>query len=159
MEGRVALVTGGANGIGEACVRRLRAAGAHVIVADLAGGDLDLDVRDEAAVAAAIGSLGRLDIAVNNAGISGDHARAGDLPTSAWRAVMDVNLKGPYRLCRLVIPMMVDHGGGAIVNVSSVAGVRGFRGGAAYTASKHALIGLTRNIAATHGAAGVRCIG
>jgi NAD(P)-dependent dehydrogenase (short-subunit alcohol dehydrogenase family) len=154
MDGRVALVTGGAHGIGAACARRLAAAGADVVVADITGGDIEFDVRDEAAVADAIASLGRLDIAVNNAGISGAHAPVGAMTTSAWRDVLDVNLDGVFYCMRAEIAAMTS--GGSIINMASVLGSVAFPESAAYVAAKHAVIGLTKAAALDHTADGIR---
>jgi 2-dehydro-3-deoxy-L-rhamnonate dehydrogenase (NAD+) len=150
-----ALVTGGAHGIGAACARRLAAAGAQVVVADVSGGDIELDVRDEAAVADAIASIGRLDIAVNNAGISGAHAPVGSMATDDWRAVLDVNLDGVFFCMRAEIEAMRGRGG-SIVNMASVLGSVAYPESAAYVAAKHGVIGLTKAAALDHAADGIR---
>src|SRR6185503_8105397 len=108
-------------------------------------------------VTAATEVNGRIDVLVNNAAVLDGLAPIDECGEDVWDWVLAVNLKGPYRLCHHIVPMMVEQGGGAIVNISSVAGTHGFRGGVAYTASKHGVIGLTRNIAASHGARGIRC--
>ncbi|HXS43032.1 MAG TPA: SDR family NAD(P)-dependent oxidoreductase [Solirubrobacteraceae bacterium] len=158
--GRRALVTGAGSGIGEAVARRLHAEGADVLLADRAGervralaGELggsarglELDVRDEAAVADATREL---DVLANVAGI-GSTTNAPDTPLAVWEDVFAVNATGTFLCCKHAIPGMVAHGGGAIVNMASVAGMIGLRDRAAYSASKGAVIALTRALAIDH---------
>jgi len=160
VSGKVALVTGGASGIGAACVDLLRAQGATVVAADLAGGDgvYRLDVTDEAAVEAAVDAIvsehGRLDLAANVAGTSGVYADVADSSTSDWRHTLAVNLDGVYFSLRAELRAMRVAGAGSVVNVASSAGRMGVPGLAAYSASKHAVIGLTKSAAlevARHG--------
>ena len=165
-EGRRALVTGAGSGIGEAVARALHAEGAQVVVADLAGdrvqtlaGELGpgaealtLDVRDEAAVAAAMGGL---DVLANVAGI-GSTTNAPDTPLEVWEDVFAVNARGTFLCCKHAIPGMIERGGGAIVNTSSVAGLVGLPNRAAYCASKGAVLALTRALAIDHVRQGVR---
>jgi NAD(P)-dependent dehydrogenase (short-subunit alcohol dehydrogenase family) len=127
-----------------------------VVVADLGAGitSIELDMRDEAAVSSAIAALGRLDIAVNNAGISGAHSPVGSMPTDDWRAVLDVNLDGVFFCMRAELAVM--RSGGSIVNMASVLGSVGYPESAAYVASKHAVIGLTKAAALDHAADGIR---
>ncbi len=162
LAGRVALVTGGASGIGAATVELLRAAGAVVVAADLRGGDgIDaLDVTDEAAVDALVASVverhGRLDLAANVAGTSGVHANLADSATGDWRATMAVNLDGVYFCLRAELRAMLPQGSGSVVNVASSAGRMGVPGLAAYSASKHAVIGLTKSAALEVAREGIR---
>ncbi|WP_407318040.1 glucose 1-dehydrogenase [Isoptericola halotolerans] len=170
---RVAVVTGGARGIGAAYVRALHDAGACVVVADLLGeagaalaADLGerarfaaLDVTDEdrwaQVVEETVTAWGRLDVLVNNAGI----ANAGPIehyPRSKWDAVIAVNLTGTYLGCRAVVPTMKAAGGGSIVNVSSVEGMRGSTHLHGYVASKFGVRGLTKSLAVELGADGIR---
>ena len=165
-EGRRALVTGAGSGIGEAVARALHAEGAQVVVADLAGdrvqtlaGELGpgaealtLDVRDEDAVAAATGGL---DVLANVAGI-GSTTNAPDTPLEVWEDVFAVNARGTFLCCKHAIPGMIERGGGAIVNTSSVAGLVGLPNRAAYCASKGAVLALTRALAIDHVRQGVR---
>ena len=161
-DGAVALVTGGASGIGAATVALLRERGAMVIVADLAAGDgvIALDVTDEAAVDAAVERVvaehGRLDLAVNSAGTSGTYAEIVDSTTDAWRRTLTVNLDGTFFCVRAELRAMLVAGGGAIVNVASGAGRMGVPGMAAYSSSKHAVLGLTRTAALEVARKGVR---
>jgi meso-butanediol dehydrogenase / (S,S)-butanediol dehydrogenase / diacetyl reductase len=164
--GRRALVTGAGSGIGEAVARGLHADGAEVILADRAGdrvealaGELGeraeplaLDVRDEDAVAAATGGL---DILANVAGI-GSTTSAPDTALDVWEDVFAVNARGTFLCCKHAIPGMIERGGGAIVNMGSVAGLVGLRNRAAYCASKGAVIALTRALAIDHVGDGIR---
>src|SRR5437868_14526009 len=139
-DGRVALVTGGASGIGAATADRLRAGGADVHVFDLANGD---DVRDSAQLDAAVDRLSRLDVLVCSAGIGGDSLHTVDVSDEEWRRVHAVNLDGTFFCNRAAIPGMVGRGYGRIVNVASIAGKEGNPMAAAYSASKAAVITLT----------------
>jgi len=166
----VALVTGAASGIGRACVQRLVAAGTAVAAVDLDTerlGDLDAlalaaDVADDAAVQAAVAraeaELGPLDAVVNVAGITGsaDAAECHVTPVDEWRRVLDVNLTGPFLVCRAALPGMLERGAGSIVNVASVAGLVAFPGRCAYSASKGGVVSLTRSLAADYAARGIR---
>jgi NAD(P)-dependent dehydrogenase (short-subunit alcohol dehydrogenase family) len=159
-----ALVTGAGSGIGAAVARRLAADGAEVIVADvglaaaeavaaeLGARAVQLDVRDEAQVAPAMADL---DLLVNVAGI-GSTTSAPDTSLAVWEDVFAVNARGTFLCCKHAIPGMVARGGGSIVNVSSVAALVGLRNRAAYSASKGAVIALTRALAVDHVADGIR---
>ena len=161
LEGKRALVTGGGSGIGAAIVRRLAGDGAEVIVADLSpetvaaelgAQAIVLDVRDEEQVASAMAGL---DVLVNAAGI-GSTTNAPETPLEVWENVMAVNARGTFLCCKHAIPGMIARGGGSIVNIASVAGLIGLRNRAAYSASKGAVISLTRALAIDHVADGVR---
>ena len=175
--GKVALVTGGGSGIGRETALVLARRGARVLVADrdeqgaadaaaavvAAGGEaaslrVDVSVADDtrAMVDAAVQRWGRLDFAVNNAGVGGVRARTAEYPREAWDAVIAVNLTGVWLSMQHEIPAMLAGGGGSIVNVASVAGVLGFPHYAAYSASKHGVIGLTRTAALEYARAGIR---
>ncbi|MEX2293261.1 MAG: SDR family oxidoreductase [Acidimicrobiales bacterium] len=162
LDGKVALVTGGASGIGAATVALLRHRGATVIAADLrASDDVEpLDVADEDAVAdivASIGSrYGRLDLAANVAGTPGVYANIVDSSTDVWRSTMAVNLDGVYFCLRAELRAMRAQGSGSIVNVASSAGRMGVPGLAAYSASKHGVIGLTKSAALEVARDGIR---
>ncbi|MBM2616297.1 SDR family oxidoreductase [Actinoplanes sp. LDG1-06] len=174
-EGRVALVTGAGSGIGQAVAVRLAGEGAFVVACDLdadglsatqkaiaeAGGQASTVVGDvcmpadvERMVAARPGE--RIDLLANVAGVM-DHFRpVTELDDDMWHHVMAVNVTGPMRLCRAVLPLMRAAGRGAIVNVSSIGGLTGAVAGTAYVSSKHALIGLTRSTAVLYADDGVR---
>ena len=166
LQGRVAVVTGGAQGIGFATAQRLQRSGATVVLWDLdterlpgavpalaGGGPVSGEVvqlTDEAAVAAAtavtIARHGRIDILVNNAGITGGNAPTWELSPAAWRQVVEVNLIAPFLTCRAVVPGMIANGWGRIVNIASVAGKEGNPNASHYSASKAGLIGLTKSL-------------
>lgn len=170
---RVAIITGAGSGIGLAMTTRFVEEGARVVAADvteaglarlqpMAGvtslrADVTVQADIDQLVAVAEG-MGRLDIVCNNAGIVDRFLPVAELTDEVWQRVLAVNLTGPMLLCRAAIPVMLRAGRGVIINTASVAGVAGGRAGAAYTASKHGVIGLTRNIAATYGADGIRCV-
>src|SRR3954471_22781566 len=142
-EGRVALVTGGASGIGAATVERLRAGGADVHVFDLANGD---DVRDSAQLNAAVEKLPPLDILVCAAGIGGDSLHTVDVSDDEWNRVHAINLNGVFFANRAAIPKMTENKFGRIVNVASIAGKEGNPMAGAYSSSKAAVIGVTKSI-------------
>jgi meso-butanediol dehydrogenase / (S,S)-butanediol dehydrogenase / diacetyl reductase len=164
--GRRALVTGAGSGIGEAVARGLHGEGAEVVLADVAGdrvqavaaelGEraqaLTLDVRDEDAVSGAVSGL---DVLANVAGI-GSTTNAPDTPLEVWENVFAVNARGTFLCCKHALPSMIERGGGAIVNIASVAGMIGLPNRAAYSASKGAVIALTRALAIDHVRDGVR---
>jgi len=162
LHGLVALVTGGGSGIGAATAALLRARGATVVAADLRPGDgiEVLDVTDESAVDALVASVverhGRLDLAANVAGTSGVYAEVADSTTADWRATMAVNLDAVYFCVRAQLRAMRAQGAGSIVNVASSAGRMGVPGLAAYSASKHGVLGLTKSAALEVARAGVR---
>jgi 3-oxoacyl-[acyl-carrier protein] reductase len=142
-EGRVALVTGGASGIGAAVSDRLRAGGADVHVFDLANGD---DVRDSAQLVAAVARLPRLDVLVCCAGVGGDSLHTEDVGDEEWERVHAINLNGVFYANRAAIPAMKAGGYGRIVNVASIAGKEGNPMAGAYSSSKAAVIGITKSI-------------
>jgi NAD(P)-dependent dehydrogenase (short-subunit alcohol dehydrogenase family) len=141
--GRVALVTGGASGIGAATVARLRDGGAEVHVFDLSNGD---DVRDSRQLDAAIAKLARLDVLVCAAGVGGDSLHTEEVSDEEWERVHAINLNGVFYANRAAIPKMKEHGYGRIVNVASIAGKEGNPMAGAYSSSKGAVIALTKAI-------------
>jgi NAD(P)-dependent dehydrogenase (short-subunit alcohol dehydrogenase family) len=173
-EGKVAIVTGGASGIGAACVEQLADGGAKVVVADfnedgaraLAAKlgasakpfkvDVSVASEVEAMVKFAVSSFGALHLAVNNAGIGGPAAPVGEYPLDGWQTVMNVNLNSVFYGMRYEIPAMLAAGGGAIVNMSSILGTNGFANSSAYVTTKHGMIGLTKTAAIEYAAKGVR---
>lgn len=167
-EDRVALVTGAGSGIGRAIAHQLAADGASVVVSDIdeSGGaetvraiqaeagraafvraDASRAEDSEALVAAAVAEFGGLHIAVNNAGIGGPTAPAGEYPLEGWERVIAINLSGVFYGMRYQVPAMLESGGGSIVNVASILGQVGFRNSCAYVAAKHGVVGLTRTAA------------
>lgn len=144
---RRALVTGGASGLGRACAQRLRSEHHEVITADHAdGADVSLDVTDDAAVSRVVTELGPIDILLNSAGIVGPGLPLWETTRDEWDATFAVNVHGTVALCRAVIPGMVDRGWGRIVNFASMAGKDGNPNLSAYSASKAAVIGLTKSL-------------
>ena len=160
LQGRRAVVTGGAQGIGLAIARRFVASGAEVVIwpphqdqAAQAAAALGpaasaraLDLTDDAAVAKAAAEAGAIDILVNNAGITGGNGLLWDLDPAGWRQVMEVNLNAPFVVCRALVPGMIARGYGRIVNIASVAGKEGNPNAAHYSASKAGLIAMTKSL-------------
>jgi len=147
---RVVVVTGGGRGIGRAVVERFAAAGERVV----ALGRETCDVTDEEAVTAAFERIGRVDVLVNNAGVSSS-APLARTALDDWRAQMDVNATGAFLCTRAALPGMLERGSGRVVTVASTAGRAGVRYAAAYSASKHAAVGLMRAVAAEVAGTGV----
>lgn len=148
--GRMAIVTGGAQGIGAAIVERMEASGASVRVWDVAAKKDPVDVSDPAAVeraaARAFADLGRIDVLVNNAGIAGLNSPTVEYPVDEWERVLKVNLTSQFLCCRAVAPYMVKRNYGRIVNIASVAGKEGNPNAVAYSASKAGVIALTKSL-------------
>ena len=164
--GRVALVTGGASGIGAATVELLRTCGARVAVLDsnvdglgddVLGirGDVTRSSEADAAVKRVESGLGRLDVLVCSAGVGGESIRAVDLPDEEWRRVFAVNCDGTFFCNRAAVRGMIDRGYGRVVNVASIAGKEGNPMASAYSASKAAVIGMTKSIAKEVAGSGV----
>jgi 3-oxoacyl-[acyl-carrier protein] reductase len=166
LKGRVAIVTGGARGIGYAAAERLMRSGATVTMWDIDGDKLGVarealagrgtvsadvvELTEETSVAAATRAVadrhGKIDILVNNAGITGGNGKLWELDTATWRRVVEVNLIAPFLVCRAVVPVMLRNGWGRIVNVASIAGKDGNPNASHYSASKAGLIGLTKSL-------------
>lgn len=153
LEGKTIIVTGAAGGIGLATVERLSTSGAKVIATDID----ELDVTSEEAWLDLADSLGEEPIhgLVNNAGIEGVFAPIGEYPTAMFQRVMDVNVRGVWLGMTTFAPRISD--GGSIVNIASVAGIKGAKFLSAYSASKHAVVGLTRSAAKELAERGIRC--
>lgn len=144
---RTALITGGAGGLGRAAAVRLAADGVRVITLDIAAGaDLVVDVTDAAAVQAAAQETGPVDILVNSAGIIGPSAPLWELPLDGWRRTFAVNVDGTFHTCRAFVPGMRERGWGRVVNIASMAGKDGNPSMGAYSASKAAVIALTKSL-------------
>lgn len=168
LEGKFAIVTGGASGIGRAMVRAFAAEGASVLAVDLDEGRLKkvteevgceglvCDITDDAGIARMF-DRERVDILCNNAGILDALTPLAEVGDDLWDRVMRINLTAPMKAMRAVVPKMAAAGGGVIVNTCSAAALSGGRAGAAYTASKHGLLGLTRSTAWYYGDQGIRC--
>lgn len=174
LDGRVAVVTGGASGIGEATVRRFAGEGARVVVADVqtergeavaaslgvAARFVHCDVTDEDAVAAAVklavDTWGQLDVMMNNAGIIGAVGPIAETDTGAWLATIDVLLHSVFYGCKHAARVMLPRGSGSIISTSSIAGVLGGLGPHAYTTAKHGIVGLTKSVASELGSQGIR---
>jgi NAD(P)-dependent dehydrogenase (short-subunit alcohol dehydrogenase family) len=175
LDGKVAVVTGGASGIGAATLLRFAQEGAKVAALDLNKPDdaafseveaaspgaffHEVDVRDEASVKAAmeavLATFGQIDVLVNAAGVS-SFGSAHNLETTEWDRAIDINLKGPYLTSKYAVPNMLERGTGSIVHIASVEGLVGISGQAAYNASKGGVVLLTKNMALDYSPAGVR---
>lgn len=178
LAGKTAAITGAASGIGLAIATRFAAEGAAVVAGDWNGERLNAAVEGiraaggtivgqqgniaeraeaEALVELAIATHGRLDVLCNNAGVMDYMQGVGELEDEVWRRVLSINLDGPMFASRRAVRQMLQQGSGAIVNIASIGGLHGGAAGAAYTVSKHALIGLTRNTAWMYAKQGLRC--
>jgi NAD(P)-dependent dehydrogenase (short-subunit alcohol dehydrogenase family) len=177
LKDKIAVVTGGGSGIGEATVMAFAAEGTKVVVTDIdvnrgeavagrvrqSGGDaifVRADVSNAADVqtmiAGAIETYGRLDFAVNNAGIGGVSAPTADYSETDWRRVIDINLTGVWLCMKHEIPALLAAGGGVIINVASILGQVGFANAPAYVAAKHGVVGLTKTAGIEYATQGIR---
>lgn len=176
--GKVAVVTGSASGMGKAIAELFAKEGASVVLSDLniegaeavaagiksAGGNaiaIKTNVADlndiHALIDTAVNELGTLDILVNNAGVMDNMAPVGDVDDETWDLIFDINTKSVMRAIRKVIPIFLDKGNGVIINTASTGGFSGAHAGAAYTASKHAVVGITKNTGFMYAQKGIRC--
>ena len=142
---RAALVTGGASGLGAATAERLRADGLGVTTLDLRGADITADVTDEGALRRVFDEIGPVDVLVNSAGIAGPNKPLLDTTPAEWRRVFDVNVLGTVNTMRVFVPGMRERGWGRVVNFASMAGKDGNPNLSVYSASKAAVIGLTKS--------------
>lgn len=178
LQGKTAIVTGAAAGMGKAIAELFAKEGARVVLSDI-NYDAVKEVADnitasggaatailsnvaksedtDALVELAVNTYGTLDILVNNAGIMDNFVPAAEVTDELWEKIFAVNTTGPMRLIRKAFPIFLEKGKGVIVNVASIGGLYGSRAGAAYTASKHAIIGLTKNIGFQYAKSGIRC--
>ncbi|GGD69088.1 SDR family NAD(P)-dependent oxidoreductase [Microbacterium murale] len=170
--GKTIIVTGAASGIGKATASRIAREGGRVVAVDIAADKLDAfkaeitdadivtvagDLTKQESIDAVVAAAGdRIDGLANVAGINDDFSPAGETPDAVWDRVIAINLTAPFKLMRAVLPLMEAAGGGAILNVSSEAGLRGNASGNAYTASKHGIIGVTKSAAFMYGPKGIR---
>jgi len=178
LDGKVAVITGAGSGMGLAIAKRFAAEGAKIVAADWNVARLDQAVAAireadgtvvsatgniadpliaEGLIELAVSTYGRIDVLVNNAGVMDYMQGVGELTDDVWHRVLSINLEGPLFTMRKAVPKMVAQGGGSVINVASTAGIEGGAAGAAYTASKHGLVGLTRNTAWMYAKQGIRC--
>ncbi|MEC0229559.1 SDR family oxidoreductase [Paenibacillus alba] len=178
LSGKVAVVTGAASGMGKAIAELFAEEGAKVVVSDLRVETAQtvvsgIEAKGGTAIAIAanvakeedvqhlidttVKEYGTVDILINNAGIMDNFVPAGDLTDELWERVFAINTTGPMRTIRKVLPIFTERKSGAIVNIASAGGLQGSRAGAAYTASKHAVVGLTKNVGFQYAQLGVRC--
>jgi len=175
---KVAVVTGAASGMGKAIAELFAEQGAKVVISDLdlekanqvveeimakggnaiaVAGNVAVEMDVQRLINTAVSKYGTVDILVNNAGIMDNFVPAGELTDELWEKVFAVNATGPMRTTRQALPIFVEKGAGVIVNIASNGGLFVSRAGAAYTASKHAVIGLTKNVGYQYAKLGVRC--
>jgi NAD(P)-dependent dehydrogenase (short-subunit alcohol dehydrogenase family) len=178
LEGKVAIITGAASGIGLAMATAFAAEGARLVITDWHAerlnealalikatgqpvvsvqGNIADQATAEGLIELALSAHGRLDVLCNNAGVMDYMQGVGELTDDIWRRVLSINLDGPMFATRKAVQYMLEHGGGSIVNTASTGGIHGGAAGVAYTASKHALVGLTRNTAWMYATRGIRC--
>jgi NAD(P)-dependent dehydrogenase (short-subunit alcohol dehydrogenase family) len=178
LENKVAVVTGAGSGMGRAIATVFAKEGARVVVSDINREALDAVVAEitsaggaatgvmanvareedvQSMIDAAVKTYGTLDILVNNAGIMDNFVPAAEVTDELWEKVFAVNVTGPMRAIRKALPIFIAKGAGVIVNIASAGGLLGSRAGASYTASKHAVVGLTKNVGFQYAGLGVRC--
>ncbi|MCR1950812.1 MULTISPECIES: SDR family NAD(P)-dependent oxidoreductase [unclassified Clostridium] len=178
LSGKVAVVTGASSGMGRSIALLYAKEGAFVVAVarrkekldelieaskDYEGkiitmqGDVSKKEDNEKMIDLAIERFGKIDILVNNAGVMDEMMPVAEVPDELWEKVMSVNLNGPFYACRKAVNSMLKQGSGIIINVGSIGGLNGCRAGVSYTASKYALLGLTKNIGFMYADKGIRC--
>ena len=178
LQNKVAIITGSGAGIGKEIARTYASEGAKVVIVDFNEDALNTTVAEfnesgyeafgvkvnvaieedvQKMIADTVAKFGRIDILVNNAGVGDNMQAAGNVEDAIWQRVMDINVTGVMRAIRQVLPVFIENGGGTIVNMASIAGLTGGRGGLAYTTAKHAVVGMTKNIASHYGEQNIRC--
>ena len=178
LEEKVAIITGSGAGIGKAIAETYAKEGAKVIIADFNEAALNATVKElsdagheaygvvvnvanEADITKmfdeTIKKCGKVDIVVNNAGVGDNMQAAANVEDDIWERVMSINVEGVMRITRKAIPLFLENGGGTFVNMASISGVTGGRGGFTYTAAKHAVVGMTKNVASQYGPDNIRC--
>lgn len=178
LKNKVAIITGSAAGIGKEIASTYAKEGAKVVIADYNEKGLEKAVEEfknaghealgikvnvakhsdvDAMIDETIQTFGKVDILVNNAGVGDNMQAAGNVTDEIWDRVMNINLNGAMYSMRKVIPHFIEKDGGTIVNMASISGLTGGRGGLAYTAAKHAVVGMTKNVASQYGPQNVRC--
>lgn len=178
LENKVTLVTGAGAGMGSAIAMLFASEGSRVVATDIDQKRLDLLKKNidalggevttlvanmgieadiDSMLKLAVDTYGTLDILINNAGIMDHFQPVGEVDNSTWEKVMNVNLDGPFKAMRGAVKIFLAHGSGNIINICSIGGIKGGVAGAAYTASKHALIGLTKNTGYMYSKSGIRC--
>lgn len=178
LENKVSIITGAGSGMGKAIALLFASEGSKVIATDIdqkrldalqveikkQGGEVTTLISNmakeediENMIKVAVSTYGTLDILINNAGIMDHFAPVAELDNAMWEKVMKINVDGPFKAMRSAIKIFLAKGNGVIVNISSLGGINGARAGAAYTASKHALIGLTKNTGYMYSKSGIRC--
>ena len=179
LKNRTAIITGAGSGMGRAMALLFAENGAKVLATDVREdrlADLEKEIKNKGQIVSVfksnvadendvtrlftrtINDFGTVDILVNNAGVLDDFMPVAETTTALWNRVMGVNINGPFFTCRAAVPQMLKQGKGVIINIASVGGFTGARAGVAYTTSKHALIGLTRNIGFVYAQKGIRCV-
>ena len=177
LENKVAIITGSGAGIGKEIATKYAKEGAKVVIADFNEEALNTTVKEltdagfiaygvqvnvakeediQRMIEDSITKFGRIDILVNNAGIGDNMKAAANVDDDTWNRVMDINVTGVMRCMRRILPHFEEHGGGTIINMASLSGVMGGRGGLSYTAAKHAVVGMTKNVASHYGPLGIR---
>ncbi|WP_209860547.1 SDR family oxidoreductase [Paenibacillus shirakamiensis] len=178
LSGKVAVITGAASGMGKAIAELFAVEGAKVVVSDLrveAAQTVVADIEAKGGTALAVAAnvakeedvqhlidttveqFGTLDILINNAGIMDNFVPAGDVTDELWERIFAINTTGPMRTTRKALSIFLDKKSGVIVNIASAGGLYGSRAGAAYTASKHAVVGFTKNVGFQYATSGIRC--
>ena len=180
LEGKVAIITGAGSGLGREFAKELAGEGVKVVAADInlpgaeetvsmvsdAGGEaiaVEADVSDaastQAMVQSALDRFGTVDILVNNAGLVGETVKTAEVSEESWDRIMAVDMKGVFLGSKAAIPVMLERGVGVIINIASVSGFLASATGVEYTAAKHGVVGITKQIAYDYGHDGIRCVG